>query len=70
MYELRIFFNDDGRPFIYNDLNEYEVALFKEKLTYNDRFVEFQFEGKLYVFNKNNITCIKIEVIEPEEDEG
>lgn len=67
MYELRIFFNDDGRPFIYNDLNKYEVTRFKEKLTYNDRFVEFQFEGKLYLFNKNNITCIKIE---PEEDEG
>lgn len=70
MYELRIFFNDDGRPFIYNGLNKYEVARFKEKLTYGGRFIDFQHEGNLYVINKDNITCIKIEKIESEEDEG
>lgn len=70
MYELRILFNDGGKPFRYNGLNKYEVTRFKEKLTYNGRFVEFKYGGNLYIINKDNIICMKIVEIESKEDEG
>lgn len=70
MYKLKIFFSDNGKPYILYNLNEVDIQQFKSKLYNEDKFIEWVGEEVQSILNKSNITVVKIISEKLDEEES